>query len=153
MLGTVLRLSDDDSLTEVARTTTAVAIDAPSEGWTIVARDRAGRPLVQASWVGSALLLRVAAPADSFVAAVALHAALMARHGPVAQPELEVARIEPARLDAWTRAPGPLQADAWRRADRSDARWFWAVALLLLALEHAIRRSARAVEEVHVAAA
>jgi Aerotolerance regulator N-terminal len=153
MVATVLRLRDDRSLAAVARATSAADTNRPSEGLTIVATDRSGQPLVQAASLGSGLLLQVAAPADSFAAAVVLRAALMARHGPVAQPELEVARIDSARLDAWTRAPGPLQPDAWRRADRSDARWFWAVALLLVALEHAIRRSAPAAEEGHLAAA
>jgi hypothetical protein len=57
--------------------------------------------------------------------------------------ELESRRIAADRLAAWSRPYGTSPADA-RPADEGDRRWFWAAALILLALEHVIRRRPRA---------
>jgi hypothetical protein len=152
MLKTVLRLRNDTSLADAARATTASRLADATDTWTIVVQDRVGQPLVKAAALGRELLLKIAAPPDSFFAAVALRAALIARHGDIARPELEIARLDSAQLTSWTRLAGPVADDAWQRSDRSDARWFWGAALLLLTLEQVIRRSAGRSEEVRVAA-
>jgi hypothetical protein len=52
---------------------------------------------------------------------------------------LEPRRVSAATLAAWSRPPGPSPPDAVP-ADEGDRRWFWGGALLLLALEHVMRR-------------
>jgi hypothetical protein len=56
---------------------------------------------------------------------------------------LEPRRIPAAALAAWSRLHGASPADV-RPADEGDRRWFWGVALVLLAFEHALRRRPRA---------
>ena len=85
--------------------------------------------------------LRVSADveANSLDAATVLHAALEATVDPREAAQHEQALIPDADLRAWSReAPSP-SAEAWRQADRSDARWFWLAGLILLGVEHAIR--------------
>ena len=55
---------------------------------------------------------------------------------------LEPRRVSAATLAAWSRPPGPSPPDAVP-ADEGDRRWFWGAALLLLALEHLMRRRRR----------
>lgn len=56
---------------------------------------------------------------------------------------LEARRISAAALAAWSRPPAGAPPDV-RPADEGDRRWFWGAALMLLALEHAMRRRRRA---------
>ena len=56
---------------------------------------------------------------------------------------LEPRRIAADTLAAWSRPYGTSPADA-RPADEGDRRWFWGAALVLLALEHLMRRRPRA---------
>jgi hypothetical protein len=60
-----------------------------------------------------------------------------------------------ADLAHWRREPGPVTAAAIPRADDSDGRWLWALALVLLLVEFRVRRlHVRAVErEAHANAA
>ena len=88
------------------------------------------------------LLLQVGAPADSFVAAAAIRALLVARGGDGSHPEQEILRTPAATLTSWSRPAPEIDGDAWRHADRSDGRWFWVAALLLLGVEQRLRRSA-----------
>jgi hypothetical protein len=99
------------------------------------------------------MIVRVGASSDSFVAAAALRAALAGRATRDGWAEREVRTIPPARLAAWTRAPGPAAPDAWRQSAPGDARWLWAAVLAMLGIEAAIRRSRSAVREVHADAA
>jgi hypothetical protein len=46
------------------------------------------------------------------------------------------------RLNEWSRAPGPPAADA-PLADEGDRRWFWALALALIAMEQWLRNRLR----------
>ena len=57
--------------------------------------------------------------------------------------DLEPRRVSAATLARWSRPYGPSPPGALP-ADEGDRRWFWGAALLLLALEHAIRRRPRA---------
>jgi hypothetical protein len=102
-------------------------------------RDRTA-PAVGTS--GGALHVRVGAPADSFDAAAALRGVLAARGGELVEhlAEHEVRTIGDGRLRAWSREAATVPADAWRFAPATDARLFWAAALLLLGVEAVARR-------------
>ena len=54
----------------------------------------------------------------------------------------EPRRVDAARLASWSRPPTGAPADV-RPANEGDLRWFWAIALLLLGLEQAMRRRKR----------
>jgi hypothetical protein len=56
--------------------------------------------------------------------------------------ELEPRPVPAAALAAWSRPHG-ASPDGVLPADEGDRRWAWGVALLMLALEHAIRRGRR----------
>ena len=152
MLRTILRLRADPSLSLATQETTGSAVLSESVEWTSIATDIAGRPLVSAAQDGPELILGIAAPPTSFIATVVLDAALNARHGDTAQPEEEISSINVSDLSAWSRAPAPVEQDAWRRVEDSDARWFWLAALMLLAVEQTLRRAAARNEEVRLAA-
>lgn len=87
-----------------------------------------------------AALVRMSRPEPASSAASAVIAAVEQVTAPPAD-RLEPVRIDEAQLRAWSRAPGGVPADA-RPADEGDRRWFWALALALLALEHVLRRAA-----------
>lgn len=139
MLRTVVGLATDPILRPLAEQAegSPAVLDRP---WTAVLRDRQGRPLVHAAASASELWLTAPFDPGSFEAAALIHAALVARHGTVARPELEIERIPDATLAGWSRPPGPVPESAWRLAGRSDARWFWAAALVLLTIEAVLRR-------------
>jgi hypothetical protein len=52
---------------------------------------------------------------------------------------LEPRRLAPATLQAWSRSPGP-SPDEVLPTDEGDRRWFWGAVLLLLGVEHLLRR-------------
>jgi hypothetical protein len=54
---------------------------------------------------------------------------------------LEPAQMAQASLDAWTRSPQPPAPDE-TPGDEGDRRWLWGAALMLLGLEHVLRRGA-----------
>ena len=100
--------------------------------------------------------LRVDADMDagSLDAAIVVRAALEARIDPGAAAAQEVALIPEATLRSWSRDAALPSGENARQSDRSDARWFWLAALLLLALEGALRRSEeRTIAEVNADAA
>lgn len=88
-----------------------------------------------------ATLIRMSRPEPASSAASAVIAAVEQVTAPPSG-RLEPVRIDDAQLRAWSRAPGGVPADA-RPADEGDRRWFWALALALLALEHVLRRATR----------
>ena len=57
----------------------------------------------------------------------------------------EPRRLSPATLEVWSRSPGP-SPDEVLPADEGDRRWFWAAVLLLLAVEHLLRREPKGSE-------
>lgn len=87
-----------------------------------------------------ATLIRMSRPEPASSAASAVIAAVEQVTAPPSD-RLEPVRIDDAQLQAWSRAPGGVPAEA-RPADEGDRRWFWALALALLALEHVLRRAA-----------
>lgn len=88
-----------------------------------------------------ATLIRMSRPEAASSAASAVIAAVEQVTAPPSD-RLEPVRIDDAQLRAWSRAPEGVPADA-RPADEGDRRWFWALALALLALEHVLRRARR----------
>jgi hypothetical protein len=152
MIETIAALETNPELRRLARGATAAKQPA-SEVWTVLLRDRDGNPVLRAAALDRELIIDAAVPAASYFAAVTLQSALTAAHGAIGKPEEEVLRIPPERLAAWSRAPAPVNTDAWRFADSSDARWCWLAALALLGLEHLVRRRQSEIGEEHRAAA
>lgn len=96
-----------------------------------------------------ASLARMERPSPASTAATAVAAAIeRVTAAPVAA--LEPVRIGDEQLEAWSRSPGPVPTDA-RPADEGDRRWLWALALLLLAAEHRLRRARRPTENAAAA--
>lgn len=92
--------------------------------------------------------------ASSFEAATIVRSALDARVDPKFVDTHEVASIPDVTLRVWSRNPSDPSGENWDREDRSDARWFWLAALVLLAVEGVMRgRPQRRVAEVTADAA
>jgi hypothetical protein len=140
MVRTLTRLLADRELRRVGRFATGSTLK-PSDVWTAVAVDRSGLPMVQAATQGGALVMRIGAAPESFVAAAAVRALLAARAGATSRPDQEVLRTPAETLSAWSRPAAGVDSDAWRRVESSDSRWFWLLAVLLLLLEGRIRRA------------
>ena len=146
MLETILRLKNDREIADACKQVDAVAT--PVEGaWHALFRDRQGRPLVRVAASNSTLLVDVAAPPSTFVAAAVLRGVLIARQGVTARPEDEVRKMSRAELAGLARPPGPVSYNVRHDGQMSDARWCWTLVLVLLAIEIAIRRERHA--EVH----
>jgi hypothetical protein len=90
------------------------------------------------SSAGDAQVVRMPVPSPASAAADAVRTAL-ARAG--APGWIEPQLISRAELDGWSRAPGAPFRGA-PTVDEGDRRWLWAVALVLLAIEWLLRRSA-----------
>lgn len=111
----------------------------------LVVWEGASEPAVQRLLAG-ATPVRMARPAPASTAASAIAAAV--EHVTATPPiGLEPVAISDEQLRSWSRAPGAVPADA-TPADEGDRRWFWGLALALLALEHFLRRSAARRETV-----
>lgn len=142
MLATVVRLMDDPDLRAAAAlATTPEGGEGSAAPWTIVSRDAQQRPIVRAAAVGRELIVDVAGAPDSYLAAAAVRGALLARQERSGYAEQEIVRLASGELARWTRAPGPVDSSIAVHADRTDARWFWVLALLMLGVETFMRRS------------
>ena len=149
MLRTILSMREDSDLGDLGDVT-----DAPDEPpWNAILCDRDGRPLVRATAGLDRLVIQVAAPASDLLSAAVVRAALIARAAGSARAEHEVLAIGDGELAAWSRAPAPVGAEAWRSADRSDARWCWALVAILLGIETLARRRHASGSEAHANAA
>jgi hypothetical protein len=102
---------------------------------------------------GQTLLVTTSADPSSFEAASLVHAAVGSWRDPAAFVEAERERIPDETLQGWTREAAPADPSAWRYVDQTDARWFWALAVLCLGVEWVIRRRGPAVAESHARAA
>lgn len=102
---------------------------------------------------GNAVLVTTTADPDSFEAATLVHAAVGSWRDPAGYVEAERELIPDQTLQGWTREAAPADPSAWRQADQTDARWFWALALLCLGVEWVIRRRGPVVAESHARAA
>ncbi len=156
MLRTVAGLHDDPDVKSLVATippmkaTAQVLLDAP---WSVVVRREDGWPIVSAASSSNELVLDTAIGVDTLAAAAVVRAVLNARAGIETYAEREIGHEPATAIEALSRPPGPVDRDGWRNADVTDGRWFWAVALVLLALEQWLRRGRRATTEVDRAAA
>jgi hypothetical protein len=88
------------------------------------------------------LVVDAAIPASDSTAAAVLRAVILAvRPASIASHDAEVLTLSDADLAAWRREPGPAEPPAPGALGPSDARWLWALSLLLLAIETWIRRT------------
>lgn len=141
--GDLLRIEaapDDRALADAAvRAALAEGVRWSQPGRVMVVWGGADQAVVQRTADG-ATLVRMNRPEPVSSAASAVIAAVEQVTAPLTD-SLEPVRIDEAQLRAWSRAPGAVPADA-RPADEGDRRWFWALALALMALEHVLRRAA-----------
>ena len=110
--------------------------------WAIAqAIGRAPGVAIDASSTG--VRVRIARAPDPAADAPLLRAVRDAAAGEAEVGELEPRQAEPADWQTIERPLGPSPGDAVRRVEATDARWGWAVVLLLLAIESWWRRRAR----------
>lgn len=111
---------------------------------------------VQTSEQGDRLVVDTNVRATSADAAAVVRAVVLAvRPAAIADREAEVSTLSDAELASWRREPAPVSASPYSVTDPdSDARWFWAGALALLAFESWLRRryTGSRVEQVRDAA-
>jgi hypothetical protein len=119
MLETALRLRRDPDLAGAAADSPSLRFEASAD----------------------ALVVDVSADPDSFVAAAAVRGVLSAQQGSPASTyaEDEVLAMTDEELRAWSRHAPDVAPDVWRHARQSDARWVWAIVLLLLGAETLVR--------------
>jgi hypothetical protein len=155
--GWMLRLSVhvalDPDVRAVADAADAGQSARDEEPWFALVRDRQQRPLIRAASTERALVLDVAAPPDALLSAATVRAALSVREADTAARDEEVQPIADRQLGEWSRPPAAVDRDIWRSAEPSDARWCWAAALALLALETVVRRQRQHREEARAHAA
>jgi hypothetical protein len=77
--------------------------------------------------------------AGSAFAPAVIRAALLAASPATIDREAETASVDERVLARWRRAPAP-DTGATPPADDNDGRWLWALALVLLIVESAVRR-------------
>ncbi|MFA5909319.1 MAG: BatA domain-containing protein [Vicinamibacterales bacterium] len=88
---------------------------------------------------GGAAVIRMERPAPVAAAASAV-ADAVSRVASASLEAFEPVHVSDEDLRSWSRPPGAPPADA-RPVDEGDRRWFWLLALALLALEHWLRRA------------
>ena len=86
----------------------------------------------------NARIVRMPVPAPPAAAADDVRETLMRVSPPTLKDPVQ---ISAGQLAEWTRSPGPPSTDM-QPVDEGDRRWLWGAALLLLALEAWLRRSA-----------
>jgi hypothetical protein len=141
MLDTSLRLRHDAELRSACNESRAFGGVRDSAAWFTLCVDAEGRPLVRAAGTGNSLLIHVAAPPSAFVSAAAVRGALVARLGTAALPEEEVRRMSSTELAGLARVAAPITPNIRDTSLPSDARWWWAIVLVLLGLESVARRA------------
>ncbi len=143
MLDTVIRLMADRDLRDASVPATGSEPNDGAGPWTEVACDAQQRPLVRAAAAGPELVIDVTASPDSYLAAAAVRGVLLARRGALSYREQEIARASSAELSAWSRDAPQVGREVAVHASRTDARWFWGLALLILGVEALVRRPHR----------
>jgi hypothetical protein len=116
-----------------------VPMSPPDSGWMRAVLEK--HPDVRGGQSGNTLVVWTAVPLSDTRAASLLASVVRSSF----EPDFD--RGEPRRTGAatlarWSRASGGSPADA-KPADEGDRRWVWGLALLLLGLEHAVRRRRR----------
>jgi hypothetical protein len=144
MADAVVRLRADPALAAVASSDSA--IDAPSDlaMFAVLARTDAGRPLALAARGNAAghdgLLVLSLARAGSLSSAALLSSVARLRAPLVPLREMDTTRIADDSLRQWGRAPTAVASPGAGGNSQSDGRWFWVLAIILLAAETFVRR-------------
>jgi hypothetical protein len=141
MLRAIVLMRADSAFLDAVRSASEATPIATHAPWVVIARNNVGTPVAAVAASGTELIAHVAAPPSAFVTAAALRSLLVAIADRPSWVEHEVAPIPATRLKAWTRAPGPIPPDRWKRSAPGDARWCWALVLLLLGVETFVRRA------------
>ena len=168
MMDVVARIRADSLLIRAASMASARAVGNAAAGIdsaaaVAVARTSSGKPVIVAAAALIAgrdqLLLLPLVDAGSLTSAALLTSATRGLSLAPPGSELDSSRIDEATLTSWQREPGvrgTSSVDARGAGMRSDGRWLWVVALLLIALETVMRRARRepvVTEEQHERAA
>jgi hypothetical protein len=133
-------ISGDSANAQPIVTSPNLAMSAP---FTLVGRTPSGRAVARVARGvvdgRERLLFFSLVDARSLVSAALAGAILRAQTTAVPVTELEPGRVPDEVLREWERSPSSIAPDG-TRITVTDARWFWIVALLLLALETWVRR-------------
>ncbi len=150
MLRAIERIRMDSTLLAIAsRISGIVGPHADVGTRAILLRDANGRPIVSAATDSIAGASRLLLFADVDVESLASAALASATWAAIADApsldESEPDRVPADSLQRWTRAPSATSPSPSARGptDRSDGRWLWLVALLLLVAEFWLRRVTR----------
>lgn len=100
----------------------------------LIVWDGAEEPRVQTAAGLAVVRMRVPEPPSTSASAIA-----SAVEAATPRAAVDPVLIPRERLDEWSRRPGAPPAGA-PPADEGDRRWLWALALVLLVLEHRLRR-------------
>jgi Aerotolerance regulator N-terminal len=142
MVRTVFGMIDDPALQAESDASQSRSLDR-TDPWIVLANDRDRKPMLRAAAAGGELIFDVAARPETLFAASVVRAALVAHAAARRdEDEQEIAPIDRQRLLAWNRPSPPLgnvSPDVLRRVESSDARWLWAVVVILLACEQWLR--------------
>jgi hypothetical protein len=115
--------------------------------WQAIVSGASGQPIVMAAQSEGRLLVVSAAEPSDLLTPVLIRSILNSLSDPATYEADEILPIRDVQLRAWERQPGPAPVpDPHGRIDdvNDDRRWFWAAALLLLALESRVRSRASA---------
>jgi hypothetical protein len=152
MIDALLRARADERLRAAASAHSADVDPHLPAVWRPIVLGGSGHPLVAVAAAQQNLAAYVSASPATFVAAAALRSLLYAVAPPPLWTEHEIESVGASQLAAWTRQPGPRPGQRSGKAP-GDARWVWGLALLMLAIETAVRRTRpRPGEEVRRAA-
>jgi hypothetical protein len=147
MADVVARLRADSLLIAAASIAHAVATSAPDSAVAIVvARTDAGRPAIvaaEAQLDGRDRLSLFTLDVSSLTTAALMAATTRALSVAAPLREMEPSTVADDVLRSWQREPASTVASEDNVTGASDARWFWMVALALLALEGWLRRERR----------
>jgi hypothetical protein len=136
----VERLRADRLVEQAARDDKESVETSAADPWLPVIRNAGGTVLVAGAEADASLVLRTSARTTSVFVPALLRALLLARVGSPAHADAEVIQMSDQELARLGREPSPVTSQAWPRAERTDARWFWMVALGLLLIEGWVRR-------------
>jgi len=140
MIDALVAARADATLRAVASSIHGRATSGPASPWVPVARSADGAVVVAVAARNAGLIALVSATPSDLLAVVAVRALLTASAATPDWRSLESERVPPSQLKAWTRAPSPIRRHRFRPVAPGDGRWFWALAVVLLGIESAIRR-------------
>jgi hypothetical protein len=139
MLAAIVAARENGTLQRAAAAYRGDGLSNPPAQWTPIAHNTAGAPLVSAAAAGERLVVAVSSPPADLLSVVAVRSALIASTNRPDWNELETVRIASSQLMAWTRPAAPIPPERFKPSAPGDARWLWALALVLLCVEWVLR--------------